>query len=1216
MNLMPLKWRNLALLAAVFSASVSTGCSQTPKQSTPSGNAKVGVSINAQQATNIVTVKLTVSTDATSSNPLAAPIVTTLTNNDPSKKLNWGGYVQGIPAGTNRIFLVEAYDGSSPAPKVIYSGTGKADITAGSTATVYLLLQGPDDGGFTNNLPRIDTLTASSTLVTVGTTPPPAPVALYFHATDPDAAATLTYQWTDNCAGTSFDLPSISTGLVSPLAATVLWTPPTTAGTCTLTLKVADSAGGTVTTYLAIQTQLSQTGNAVVNAYPNSWPFVSLTAVETFVKDTTGKITSVQYDLVATSSDPDGDDVKYAWSVVGTGCTSSGSGFTSPQVTAVTAPTIGLAFGPGANPTNTVTFTTGDVVSACVLKVDVTDFWPSGKRPVGFTVDDRGGDTVGLINGAAPKYFAVAPQITHITAPNAPGAPQTASSATYTVGGNQIISLGIDVVDPTPAYNNAPGTPFTYAFTWGGFTFTGQNNLVTSSPGTASAAFQSSTVFTPGSFVKIVVTNAQGLTADYTWNFKPANPCDGSAASVGATCDTGLGLCASAGQCTLAGACVDPAAVVCAAPTQCQLPGICQPSSGTCTYAPKTAGTSCDADGSGCTVNDQCNATGTCVAGNAPACNTPTDTQCQPLVGSCASTGVNSFSCIYPPLANGTTCNADSNGCTQNDTCQSGACTAGAAVVCNTPAVCQTNPGSCSSTGNTSFSCVYASAVDGSACNTAGVCITGQACAAGSCVGGTPLCLYGRCDPAAPPLFCIPYIAPQFAARDLAISGPVGLAIDTAGNSYLGGAIYTLAPGFTIDGKTVSSTGDADLYLAKVNAAGVVQWAVSYGDAANPQVASGAAVTNDGTFAAIGNFSGAVTIGANTINNASQIDFLAGFNGADGTGKWAKQFNNGTSGALKSIAANANDATVAHGNRIAVGGFASNGGTPSDLVTGANPAVGNDIVIGVFKSDGTKLWAFQFGTAGAEECDAVAVDDNGDVYAAGSFSGAGLNFGGTSTALVGPNTSTRKFIWVAKFDGATGTAISAVSYNGTGGQATPTGLVVDASGEVVLGGSFTGNVSFGGTALATAGLGDAFVAKLTTALAPSWAVRIGGIGSDVVNGVAVDSLGDVLAIGTFNKTTTGAAVISAQTTTAANSFSLKLNGLTGATDSAHAYGSVATTSGDAVVVNRYLGTAQDAITMTGTFGATLTFGLPGTATPITATLGTDVYLVTAKLQAP
>jgi hypothetical protein len=260
------------------------------------------------------------------------------------------------------------------------------------------------------------------------------------------------------------------------------------------------------------------------------------------------------------------------------------------------------------------------------------------------------------------------------------------------------------------------------------------------------------------------------------------------------------------------------------------------------------------------------------------------------------------------------------------------------------------------------------------------------------------------------------------------------------------------------------------------------------------------------------------------------------------------------------------------------------------------------------------MWAVQVGTTANEECDAIAVDDNGDVYAAGKFTGASLNFGGATTALAGPDASTRSDMWVAKFNGASGAAIYAAAYGGTTGQATPAHLVVDGSGNVIVGGQFTANLTFGPATLMSAGLADAFVASLSSGLTPNWAVRLGGTGSDATNGVAVDSFGDVIVTGLFNKTTTGAATLTATTSTASNPFVLKLNGTTGSTDSAAGYGDSGTATGDAVACNRY-GAPPNAITIAGSFSATLTFSTPGTASPVgPATNATDVWLITAALQ--
>lgn len=130
-----------------------------------------------------------------------------------------------------------------------------------------------------------------------------------------------------------------------------------------------------------------------------------------------------------------------------------------------------------------------------------------------------------------------------------------------------------------------------------------------------------------------------------------------------------------------------------------------------------------------------------------------------------------------------------------------------------------------------------------------------------------------------------------------------------------------------------------------------------------------------------------------------------------------------------------------------------------------------------------------------------------------------------------------------------------------------------------------------------------------------WAVRLGSTNPDSVNGVAVDSFGDVVATGTFSTpsaaNTTGAASLHATTTTSSNPFVLKLNGTTGATDYAVSYGDVATSTGDAVAVNRY-GATPNQIGIAGSFGATITFPAPVGA--LTASTPNDVWFLTAKLQ--
>jgi hypothetical protein len=1184
--------RGVALLAAVLTTALGAGCSgQKSSEKLPSGDAKVGVTLNALQATQIQRMTLTVADGGSA--PTFTAITTNLTNNDPVNSLTWQAFVSGIPAGTARRFTVQAFDGTNT---VIYQGFALSDVTSGGTASVSIILQGNNDGGFQNQLPQIVALSASASTVTVGTTPPPSPVTLYFHATDTDPGASLTYSWASSCGGTPFDT---ATGNVDQTNGnTVHWTAPTSAppSACTLSLVVADSRGGAVHAALTVQLRTSTTGSANVVAYANSWPMInSLAANETFTKNGAGQVVSVDYDLVASATDSDGDYVNYAWSA--SGCTlAAGDGFTPSAV-----------YGPGALASSAVHLKTTDLLNACVITLHVTDYWAPGKNPTGIPAGSaKGGDTVASIFGSAQQDFAIAPAITFHSAPNAP---QNATdvSASFTVAANQAVPLTVNVQDGQPSFAQAGG-PFTFDWVQSGGTTTTaalsahMEAYNTTSVATSSVVWTSDTAYQPNSYVRVTVTSVQGQKSTYTWNFLPANPCN--AGNDGASCDTGLGLCAPNGHCS-AGACVSATPVSCAAPTQCETANTCNPSTGTCQASYQPSGWSCN-DNNGCTTGETCNGSGTC--GGAVAVTCAAANQCQ-VAGSeaCVSTGDLTHSCSYVNLASGTSCNADSSGCTPNDTCNgSGVCVADAPVVCaQSTNSCQAATGSCQSLTNTTHACNYAAINEGGSCSSAGLCITGQTCVTGTCAGGSNKCPSENCDPGTG--VCTPtVVAPQF-SRDYQVSAPAALAMDTVGNTYMAAGL--VGGPFTFNGHTLTSSGDSDIFLAKTGTNGLAQWAVALGDsAANAQVATGVAVTQNGTVAVIGNFSGTFSIGSGSLSSAAQIDFLAGFSATDGSGQWASQFDDGSNGALKAVAANPNHAS----NRIAACGYAS-GGTPSNFVGGsATAAAGKDIILGAWSSTGSRLWAIQLNSSVTynDECDAVAVDDNGDVWAAGYFSGASLNFGGATSALTGPANSNRKFLWVAKFNGATGAAISSTVFSGTLGNAVPFSLVATST-EVVVGGQFTSNVTIGST-LTSAGAGDAFVAMLApSSLAPVWAVRLGGGGSDVANGVAVDSYGDVIATGLFfgTATMTGTATTVATPGAASNPFVLKLNGGTGAVEDVKSFSDAATATGDAIAVNRF---GANQISLAGTLNATMT--VPAPAGNVSATNVTDVYLIPAILQ--
>jgi N-acetylneuraminic acid mutarotase len=175
------------------------------------------------------------------------------------------------------------------------------------------------------------------------------------------------------------------------------------------------------------------------------------------------------------------------------------------------------------------------------------------------------------------------------------------------------------------------------------------------------------------------------------------------------------------------GACSGANPVSCGAASQCQVGGgVCDPATGICSGPPKPDGTACN-DGNACTTVDTCQA-GVCVGSTPVVCAAPD--QCHDQ-GVCApATGV----CSNPLKANGTAC-SDGNSCTQTDTCQAGVCTGANPIVCpvadqcHNAAVCNPATGICPNSNK----------ADGTACNDANACTTGDTCQAGVCTGGNPV---------------------------------------------------------------------------------------------------------------------------------------------------------------------------------------------------------------------------------------------------------------------------------------------------------------------------------------------------------------------------------------------------------------------------------------------------------------------------------------------
>lgn len=140
----------------------------------------------------------------------------------------------------------------------------------------------------------------------------------------------------------------------------------------------------------------------------------------------------------------------------------------------------------------------------------------------------------------------------------------------------------------------------------------------------------------------------------------------------------------------------------------------------------------------------------------------------------------------------------------------------------------------------------------------------------------------------------------------------------------------------------------------------------------------------------------------------------------------------------------------------------------------------------------------------------VAADADGNVYAIGVFAGV-VDFGGgpvsadgTEDVFVLKLDKTGVFGWLKRFGD--------VEYQY--GQS----IAVDAAGDVIIAGYFTGSIDFGGGALASQGTEDIFIAKLDAAGGHVWSKVFGDAVYQNALSVAVDGAGNAILTGYFDGT--------------------------------------------------------------------------------------------------
>jgi len=291
------------------------------------------------------------------------------------------------------------------------------------------------------------------------------------------------------------------------------------------------------------------------------------------------------------------------------------------------------------------------------------------------------------------------------------------------------------------------------------------------------------------------------------------------------------------------------------------------------------------------------------------------------------------------------------------------------------------------------------------------------------------------------------------------------IALDAAGNCWLGGNFSGTADfGNGLILSNPFGPYQFDLFLAKYDANGQVQWARQAGGTKN-EICNGIGMTLDGNCLMSGTFQSTnLNIDAITLtSSALSAAFLAKFDN-HGNLLWARQ---------------ASGPNAVEGNGVAVDGAGNSyvAGDFSGVVSfGTLQATnsGQAIFLAKYDNDGNTVWIQQAGGGFGDTGYAVAVDRQGNPYVAGQFSGS-ADFGGTNTIntaegdlCIAKYSSRGALVWVRQAGGS--------DYTGLEG---PLAIGLDDLDNAYIAGFFLSSTAvFGATTLTNRGSGDIFVSKL------------------------------------------------------------------------------------------------------------------------------------------
>jgi len=304
------------------------------------------------------------------------------------------------------------------------------------------------------------------------------------------------------------------------------------------------------------------------------------------------------------------------------------------------------------------------------------------------------------------------------------------------------------------------------------------------------------------------------------------------------------------------------------------------------------------------------------------------------------------------------------------------------------------------------------------------------------------------------------------------------IAVDSSANVYTTGYFVGTSdfdPGVNVFNLT--SSGDYDVFISKLDASGNFVWAKQLGGT-SADYGYGLTVDNNGNVYSVGRFDGTTDFDPGTgvfnLTTAGDADaFICKLN-AQGNLVWAKQLGGTGVDFGFSVAVDISGNVHTTGRFDASADFDPGAGTY--ILT---HDIGYDVFISKLDTAGNFVWAKQIGGTYWEAGFSISLDAVGNVYTTGDFSettdfdpGTGvynLIASGSSDVFISKLDAAGNFVWAKSFGGT----------NPDGGRY----ITTDASGNIYTTGIFQGIVDFDPGAgvfnLTSSGINDVFIHKMS-----------------------------------------------------------------------------------------------------------------------------------------